>query len=215
MIPMIRKISLALAAVTASGWVCAQHPQQPARTPFRTPQEAVRYYENLVGRLSQQVRSMQDENAMLAASNAELKQRVDRLEAEMRSLAGDVAGLRKQIAADAPVRKAQLNQLPMIQETQIQEKSVVRAKTGMMTRTVSQECDVRGMSLEEALGAVELYLDEAVLAGLNEVYIIHGKGTGILRSGIQQDLRKNRHVKSFRRGVYSEGEDGVTVVTLR
>lgn len=111
MIVMIRKISLALAAVTASGWVCAQHPQQPARTPFRTPQEAVRYYENLVGRLSQQVRSMQDENAMLAASNAELKQRVDRLEAEMRSLAGDVAGLRKQIAADAEVRKTQLNQL--------------------------------------------------------------------------------------------------------
>ncbi len=61
----------------------------------------------------------------------------------------------------------------------------------------------------------QLYLDEAVLAGLNEVYIIHGKGTGILRAGIQQDLRKNKHVKSFRRGMYGEGEDGVTVVTLR
>jgi DNA mismatch repair protein MutS2 len=71
------------------------------------------------------------------------------------------------------------------------------------------------MSLEEALSAVSLYLDEAVLAGLNEVWLIHGKGTGTLRAGIQQDLRKNKHVKSFRRGVYGEGEDGVTVVTLR
>ena len=93
--------------------------------------------------------------------------------------------------------------------------TTVKAKTGMLTRTVPTECDVRGMSLEEALSAVGLYLDEAVLVGLNEVYIIHGKGTGILRAGIQQDLRKNRHVKSFRRGVYGEGEDGVTVVTLR
>ena len=89
---MIRKITLGLAAVAAAGCVCAQHPQPPARTPFRTTQDAVRYYENLVGRLSQQVRSMQDENAMLTASNAELKQRVARLEAEMRALAGDEIG---------------------------------------------------------------------------------------------------------------------------
>ena len=110
---------------------------------------------------------------------------------------------------------APLNQLRMIRTAPAKEKTTVKAKTGMMTRTVKSECDVRGMNLEEALDAVSLYLDEAVLAGLNEVYIIHGKGTGILRAGIQQDLRKNRHVKSFRRGVYGEGEDGVTVVTLK
>jgi len=119
------------------------------------------------------------------------------------------------LQAGAMKFKASLNQIRMMQAAPAKEKSTVKAKTGMMTRTVKQECDVRGMSLEEALGAVGQYLDEAVLAGLNEVYIIHGKGTGILRSGIQQDLRKNKHVKSFRRGVYGEGEDGVTVVTLR
>ena len=110
---------------------------------------------------------------------------------------------------------AELSQLRLIRRAPAKEKTTVKAKTGMMTRTVKSECDVRGMNLEEALDAVSLYLDEAVLAGLNEVYIIHGKGTGILRAGIQQDLRKNKHVKSFRRGMYGEGEDGVTVVTLK
>ena len=110
---------------------------------------------------------------------------------------------------------AQLSQLRLMTRAPEKEKTTVKAKTGMMARTVRSECDVRGMNLEEAQDAVSLYLDEAVLAGLNEVYIIHGKGTGILRAGIQQDLRKNRHVKSFRRGLYGEGEDGVTVVTLK
>ena len=119
------------------------------------------------------------------------------------------------LQAGAMKFKAPLSQLRMAAPAPQKEKTTVRAKTGALSRTVSPECDVRGMSLEEALSAVSLYLDEAVLAGLNEVYIIHGKGTGILRAGIQQDLRKNRHVKSFRRGMYGEGEDGVTVVTLR
>ena len=119
------------------------------------------------------------------------------------------------LQAGAMKFSAPLSQLRMIRSARAEEKTTVRAKTDMMTRTVSPECDVRGMSLEEALDAVSLYLDEAVLAGLNEVYIIHGKGTGTLRAGIQQDLRKNRHVKSFRRGMYGEGEEGVTVVTLK
>jgi DNA mismatch repair protein MutS2 len=119
------------------------------------------------------------------------------------------------LQAGAMKFKAQMSQLRLITAAKAPEKSTVRAKTGMMSRTVASECDVRGMNLEEALGTVGIYLDEAVMAGLNEVYIIHGEGTGILRAGIQQDLRKNRHVKSFRRGVYGEGEDGVTVVTLK
>ncbi len=119
-----------------------------------------------------------------------------------------------QLQAGAMKCKAPLSQL-RLKKAKAEEKTVVRARTGALTRTVSPECDVRGMNLEEALSAVELYLDEAVLAGLNEVYIIHGKGTGVLRSGIQQDLRRHKHVKSFRRGIYGEGEDGVTVVTLR
>ncbi|MDO5435374.1 MAG: endonuclease MutS2 [Clostridia bacterium] len=111
--------------------------------------------------------------------------------------------------------KAPLSALRIRKQEKPNAKTVVRAKTGTLTRTVSQECDVRGMMLDEAQTVVGLYLDEAVLAGLNEVSIIHGKGTGVLRAGIRQDLKKNKHVKSWRPGMYGEGEDGVTVVSLK
>ena len=111
--------------------------------------------------------------------------------------------------------KAHISQLRPVKEKQPAQQSSVRAKTGAMTRMVSMECDVRGQSLEEALQNVDQYLDEAVLAGMGEVSIIHGKGTGVLRTGIQQHLRRHPHVKSFRLGVFGEGESGVTVVTLK
>ena len=89
------------------------------------------------------------------------------------------------------------------------------AYAGIAPREVQTECDVRGMNLEEALLAVDMFLDGAVLNKLGQVYIIHGKGTGVLRSGIQQHLKKHPAVKSFRLGKYGEGEDGVTVATLK
>jgi len=120
-----------------------------------------------------------------------------------------------QLQAGAMKFKAPLSQLRLRQAAPKQEKATVRARTGGLSKSVPMECDVRGMALDEALDVVSRYLDDAMLAGLNEVSIIHGKGTGVLRAGIQQDLRKNRAVKSFRRGMYGEGEDGVTVVTLK
>ena len=82
-------------------------------------------------------------------------------------------------------------------------------------RQVQTECDVRGMNLEEAIAEVDAFLDSALINKLGQVYIIHGKGTGILRNGIQQHLKRYGAVKSFRLGKYGEGEDGVTVVTLK
>lgn len=81
--------------------------------------------------------------------------------------------------------------------------------------SVKTEIDLRGMMLEEALNETDMFLDRSVMAGLGTVTIIHGKGTGTLRTGIQDMLRRHPQVKSYRNGRYGEGENGVTVVELK
>ncbi len=85
----------------------------------------------------------------------------------------------------------------------------------MQKEAMASEVDLRGMDTVEAVCALSLYLDSAMRSNLSTVRIIHGKGTGALRSAVQQELKKNKFVKSFRLGVYGEGEDGVTIATLR
>jgi len=80
---------------------------------------------------------------------------------------------------------------------------------------VRMELDLRGANLEEAIVDVDRFLDESFLGGLGQVYIIHGKGTGVLRSGISEFLRRHKHVKSYRLGNYGEGGTGVTVAELK
>ncbi len=79
---------------------------------------------------------------------------------------------------------------------------------------VSSQINVIGQTVEEAIYVIDKYLDDCVLAHLSPVYIIHGKGTGKLREGIHQYLKKNPQVKSYRLGTFGEGEMGVTVVEL-
>lgn len=81
----------------------------------------------------------------------------------------------------------------------------------MKNSALSHEIDLRGMDSIEAVSVMERYLDEAMRSNIPSVRIIHGKGTGALRSAVQQALRKNKYVKKFRLGVYGEGEDGVTI----
>lgn len=80
---------------------------------------------------------------------------------------------------------------------------------------VRSELDLRGENLEEAIMEVDRFLDEALLGNLNLVYIIHGKGTGVLRAGIQEFLKRHKHVKSYRNGAFNEGGMGVTVAELK
>lgn len=99
--------------ITATLCICLFAPvvQAQNRAPFKTPQEAVRYYEELVGTLTRQVKLMQDDNAVMAATTQELKSKVEKLESDSREIVSELTSLRKQISADAEVRKAQLNKL--------------------------------------------------------------------------------------------------------
>ena len=81
--------------------------------------------------------------------------------------------------------------------------------------SAASEIDLRGMERIEAVDATQRFIDAAVMAKLEEVRIIHGKGTGALREAVQQELRRNKAVKSFRLGRFGEGESGVTVVTMK
>lgn len=82
-------------------------------------------------------------------------------------------------------------------------------------QSVSVSINVQGENLEDAIMDVDKYLDDAYMAGLKEVTVIHGRGEGILKEGLRRIFRSHKHVASFRKGRYNEGGDGVTIVTLK
>lgn len=85
----------------------------------------------------------------------------------------------------------------------------------MKAENISPNINVVGKNLDEAELLVDKYLDDAYMGGLNEVTVIHGRGAGILREGLARMFRSHKHVGQFRKGSYSEGGDGVTVITLK
>ena len=101
----------------------------------------------------------------------------------------------------------------------IEEKKAAAPTSGKVGlgagKQVGLELDVRGMLVDEANIMVDRYLDDAYNAGLSEVNIIHGKGTGALRAGVQAFFKRHPLVKGYRMGSYGEGDAGVTVVTLK
>ena len=97
--------------------------------------------------------------------------------------------------------------------------SVQRSQTSRMkmskSLSVSPEINLLGKTVDEALAALDKYLDDAYLAHLSTVRVVHGKGTGALRSAVQSHLKRIKYVKSFRLGEYGEGDAGVTIVTFK
>ncbi len=101
-------------------------------------------------------------------------------------------------------------------EAPANKKSVSAASAAKLrSMTIEPQVDLRGMESIEAVAVAEQYIDNAVMAKLKTVTIIHGKGTGALRAAVQQMLKRNKSVRSFRLGRYGEGENGVTVVELK
>ena len=81
-------------------------------------------------------------------------------------------------------------------------------------KQISNEIHLRRLTLDEALPKLDEYLDDAFMAGILSVRVIHGKGTGTLRQAIREYLAKHSLVKTYRPGAYGEGGDGVTIVEL-
>jgi len=116
------------------------------------------------------------------------------------------------------IMKVKVNKSTLRRADQAEEEKA-KTRTSKMIRSksshVKNEIDLRGKTLDEALLELDKYIDDAYLAGLTEAYIIHGKGTGVLREGIKSYLKGHKHIKSYRTGNYNEGGTGVTVIELK
>lgn len=115
--------------------------------------------------------------------------------------------------------KVKLNDLELVPEEDITGPGLRKTGSGRIgmakSLAVSPEINLLGKTVDEACAELDKYLDDAALAHLETVRIVHGKGTGALRRGVQQYLKRNKHVKSFRLGEFGEGDAGVTIATLK
>lgn len=94
-------------------------------------------------------------------------------------------------------------------------KGSVKKSINVSGRSASMECDLRGMTVDEALLTLDSFIDNAILTHFHQITIIHGKGTGALRAAVQAHLKQHKAIRTFRLGVYGEGEAGVTVAELK
>ncbi len=111
------------------------------------------------------------------------------------------------------VEKEAANKLP--QKKQPTGRVTSKGVESRMTRRPQLEIDIRGYASDDGVYEVDNFLDQAVLSGAGVVTIIHGKGTGVLKNSVRMHLKRHPYVASFRKGLYGEGEDGVTIVELK
>lgn len=110
-----------------------------------------------------------------------------------------------------------LSNLRLIKSKKVKtpQRKITKNVTGRASAKISTEIDLRGQMTDEAVLNVDRFIDSALLSGVEQLTIIHGKGTGALRAAIGQHLKRHPNVKSFRLGTFGEGESGVTIVELK
>ena len=114
--------------------------------------------------------------------------------------------------------KVNISQLRLLKEDQVQlngKRVTTKGVKSNKDRELKLELDLRGQTIEEGLIEVDRFIDNAILSGIGMITIIHGKGTGALRTAIQQHLRKHKSVRTYRTGIYGEGDSGVTIAELK
>ena len=124
-----------------------------------------------------------------------------------------------EVLSGAMRMRVDVNKLRLIEKKKDKQKTASMSRSGSMesrlTASADNRCDLRGMTVDEALLTLDSFLDSMLMANMGEFTVIHGKGTGALRAAVQSHLKNNKFVKSYRLGVYGEGENGVTIVTLK
>lgn len=113
--------------------------------------------------------------------------------------------------------RVKVSDLRLIEKKKEQKKETfVRRETESRLNAASDtRCDLRGLTVEEGIMTLDRFIDSMVMAGLSEFTIIHGKGTGALRAAVQQHLKKHPQIKTYRLGTFGEGENGVTIATVK
>ena len=140
------------------------------------------------------------------------------------NLTGTISSLpdsRGNVTVQMGILRSQVNisDLEIIEEqTPYAQKNMRRTSSGKIkmskSLSVSPEINLLGKTVDEAIAELDKYLDDALLSHLNSVRIVHGKGTGALRKGIHEYLRRQKHVKSFHIAEFGEGDAGVTIVNF-
>lgn len=132
-------------------------------------------------------------------------------------LAVDEKNKKVQVVSGSMKMWVKLSELRIKKGAQSTERPKTRKVTGLSSRaerSAAGEIDLRGMASDEAILELDKYIDNAVLSGIGTVTIIHGKGTGVLRKAVQDYLRHHKSIKTFRIGLFGEGENGVTIAEI-
>lgn len=108
-----------------------------------------------------------------------------------------------------------LRTAPVAKATKPRKTRTVSGVTSRENRSVPGEIDIRGMASDEAIIELDRYIDNAVLSGITDIRIIHGKGTGVLRKAVQEHLKRHKSISGYRLGVFGEGENGVTIAQIK